>query len=107
VKIQANMCILLTTIVTTSTSNIERNRYNITFFDEFYVTTNFDYFTSNLMPQHQTTRSSRSTTDHMLVTSTDVSSNHFKYNPMIYLSTNIERVDPWSITENEIRISNI
>src|SRR5699024_1850454 len=77
VNIQTDMCFLFTAHYTASACNVEWNRSDVPFFDEFYISSHFNNFSRNFMPQHESFRRCRSASDHMLVTAANIRCNHF------------------------------
>src|SRR5699024_2602534 len=101
------MCILFFTHTTTPTSYVKWDRYNITFFNEFDITTYLNHFTGNFMPEYESCWCCSTTTYHVLVTATNICNYIFQYNTMLTFATNITFWNTWTFSQNQIRIFNI
>jgi hypothetical protein len=71
------------THATTSTRNVERDRDEITYFDELNVAPCFDDFSGDFMSERLAYGRGGSATDHVLVTAANVCGYNSKNNPVI------------------------
>src|SRR5579859_1846235 len=75
VDVQTDARLALFAIAAAPTGDVERNRNQVTDFDELHVAAGLDHFAGNLVPQNQTFRGGSATAHHVLVAAANVCAN--------------------------------
>jgi hypothetical protein len=86
VYIQTNARSPFLAVATATASYIERNRTQITFFDELNIPAGFDHLSGNLVPQDEADRGCGSTAYHVLVATADIGGDDLQDHTVIALS---------------------
>src|SRR5690606_17717569 len=100
VYVLANMCVLFFTAAAAATSNIKRDRYQVTFFNEFNITADFNDFACNFMAKDKPFRSGRPATHHVLIASANIRCNDFYNHSMFTLAPYIQRIYPGAVSDD-------